>query len=362
MARSAAQIRAYQGAALFTYGFRPFFLFGAAWAALCVLIWLPMLAGRITLPTHFSALEWHVHELVFGYVPAVIAGFLLTAVPNWTGRLPVVGPRLMRLFAVWVAGRVALLTSAWIGGPIAAVIDVAFLVALAGVLAREIIAGRNWRNLKVVIALGVLTLGNVLFHLEALDLVSGSYGQRIGIATTVLLVMLIGGRIIPSFTRNWLARRPGKRLPTPFNTLDVIIMVESGAVLALWVAMPDSVVTGWLAALVGLLNVVRLMRWAGDRTLSEPLVLVLHVGYAFVPLGFVATGIAVLRPDLLPATGALHAWTAGAIGVTTLGVMTRVTLSETGRPPKAPRASACRLRPCGRRIAGRPSCLLRIQH
>ena len=337
MARSAAQIRAYQGAALFTYGFRPFFLFGAAWAALCVLIWLPMLAGRITLPTHFSALEWHVHELVFGYVPAVIAGFLLTAVPNWTGRLPVVGPRLMRLFAVWVAGRVALLTSAWIGGPIAAVIDVAFLVALAGVLAREIIAGRNWRNLKVVIALGVLTLGNVLFHLEALDLVSGSYGQRIGIATTVLLVMLIGGRIIPSFTRNWLARRPGKRLPTPFNTLDVIIMVESGAVLALWVAMPDSVVTGWLAALVGLLNVVRLMRWAGDRTLSEPLVLVLHVGYAFVPVGFLLLAGSVLMPQVISAAGAVHGWTAGCIGLMTLAVMTRASLGHTGQPLTATR-------------------------
>lgn len=337
MASSAAQIRAYQGAALFTYGFRPFFLFGAAWAALAVLIWLPMLAGHLTLPTHFSPLEWHVHELVFGYVPAVMAGFLLTAVPNWTGRLPVVGPRLMGLFAVWVAGRVAVLTSAWMGAPLAVVIDVAFLVALAGLLSREIIAGRNWRNLKVVIALGVLTLGNVLFHLEAHDLISGGYGQRTGIATTVLLVMLIGGRIIPSFTRNWLARRPGKRMPTPFNKLDIIIMVESGAVLAIWVAMPDSLVTGWLAALVGLLNIVRLARWAGDRTLSEPLVFVLHVAYAFVPVGFLLLAASVLFPQMVSTAGAVHGWTAGCIGLMTLAVMTRASLGHTGQPLTASR-------------------------
>lgn len=332
MASSAAQIRAYQGPALFSYGFRPFFLFGAAWAALAVLIWLPMLTGRITVPTHFSPLAWHVHELIYGYVPAVIAGFLLTAVPNWTGRLPVVGPRLARLFAVWCAGRVALLTSAWIGGGLAAVIDVAFLVALAGVVAREIVAGSNWRNLKVVVALGLLTAGNVLFHLEALDVIGGGYGQRLGIATTVLLVMLIGGRIIPSFTRNWLARQPGTRLPTAFNTLDTIIMIESGLVLGMWVVLPEHTVTGWLAALVGLLNVVRLARWAGDRTVREPLVLVLHVAYAFVPLGFLLLAASVLMPNAVPAAGAIHGWTAGCIGLMTLAVMTRASLGHTGQP------------------------------
>lgn len=332
MASSAAQIRAYRGAPLFTYGFRPFFLFGAAWAALAVLIWLPMLAGRVTLPTHLSPLDWHVHELVYGYVPAVIAGFLLTAVPNWTGRLPVVGPRLARLFGLWVAGRVALLTSAWIGAPLAAAVDVAFLVALAFVLGREIVAGRNWKNLKVVIALGFLIAGNVLFHLEALDMIAGSYGQRLGVATTVLLVMLIGGRIIPSFTRNWLARQPGKRLPIGFNKLDIIIMVESGAVLALWIALPESQVTGWLAALVGLLNIVRLARWAGDRTLREPLVFVLHVGYAFVPIGFLLLSASVLAPQVVPAAGAVHGWTAGCIGLMTLAVMTRASLGHTGQP------------------------------
>ena len=332
MATSAAQIRAYRGPALFTYGFRPFFLFGAAWAALAVLLWLPMLAGLLTIPTHLSPLAWHVHELVYGYVPAAIAGFLLTAVPNWTGRLPVVGPRLAGLVALWVLGRIAMLTSAWIGPDAAVVIDLAFLVALTGVIAREILAGRNWRNLKVAVALGLLILGNVLFHLEALGHVAGGYGERLGIATIVLLVTLVGGRIIPSFTRNWLARQPAGRMPAGFDMFDTLVMVESGAVLALWVVLPHAPITAWLFAFVGLTHIVRLARWAGERTLSEPLVLVLHVGYAFVPLGFLMVAAATLAPQLILPSGALHGWTAGCFGVMTLAVMTRASLGHTGQP------------------------------
>lgn len=331
MATSAQQIRAFRGAALFSYGFRPFFLFGAAWAALAVALWVPMLSGHLALPTHLSPPDWHVHELVYGYVPAVIAGFLLTAVPNWTGRLPVVGTRLAGLFALWCIGRIALLISAWTGGVAAALVDMSFLVALATVIAREIVAGSNWRNLKVLAALGTLILGNGMFHLEALGAISGGYGMRAGVATTVLLIMLIGGRIIPSFTRNWLARRPGTRLPVSFGMFDIIVMLESGLVLGLWVLMPHSELTGWLAVLVGCVNIARLVRWAGDRTLSEPLVLVLHVAYAFVPIGFLLLAFSILFPGAIPATGALHGWTAGCIGLMTLAVMTRASLGHTGR-------------------------------
>ncbi len=341
MSTTAAQIRAYRGPVLFTYGFRPFFLFGALWAAAAVVLWLPMLTGRLALPTHFAPLDWHVHELVYGYVPAVIAGFLLTAVPNWTGRLPVVGGRLIALFSLWAAGRIALLVSAWIGGGTAAAIDVAFLATLAGLISREIIAGGNWSNLKVVVALGLLIVGNVLFHLEALGILSGGYGLRLGVGTTVLLIMLIGGRIIPSFTRNWLARQPGTRLPVPFNGLDVLVMVESGLVLALWVLLPDAAITGWLAALVGVVNCIRMGRWAGDRTLAEPLVLVLHVAYAFVPIGFILLALSVLFPSVIQPSGALHGWTAGCVGLMTLAVMTRASLGHTGQPLTAtPRIQA----------------------
>ena len=156
MATSAEQIRAFNGPAILSYGFRPFFLFGAAWAALTIAIWLPVLAGQITLPTALAPLEWHVHELVFGYVPAIVAGFLLTAVPNWTGRLPVVGTPLLMLVLAWAAGRVAVLTSAWIGPAAAGLVDLAFLAALVAIMGREIVAGGNKRNLRVLAAVGLL--------------------------------------------------------------------------------------------------------------------------------------------------------------------------------------------------------------
>jgi uncharacterized protein involved in response to NO len=176
MTTSAEQIRGYDGPAIFSYGFRPFFLFGAAWAAVAVAFWLPMLGGQFTLPTALAPVAWHVHELVYGYVPAILAGFLLTAVPNWTGRLPVVGAPLASLFAYWLAGRAAILFSAWIGPIAAAVVDIAFLAALAVVIAREIVAARNTRNLKVLILVALLLTGNGLFHLEAIAGIGNGHG------------------------------------------------------------------------------------------------------------------------------------------------------------------------------------------
>jgi uncharacterized protein involved in response to NO len=332
MTTSAAQIRSYTGPALLSYGFRPFFLFGALWAALTVALWLPVLSGHLVLPSAFGPIEWHVHELVFGYVPAIVAGFLLTAVPNWTGRLPVVGMPLATLFAIWVAGRIAIFFSLWIGAGIAATIDLAFLLALGAIVAREIIASRNTRNLKVLVGVGLLLTGNALFHLEALGGIGDGHGTRLGIAATVLLIMLIGGRIIPSFTRNWLVRIPGGRLPTPFDRFDVLFIAASGVALASWVIAPQAKITAALALLAGCLNVVRLVRWAGERTTAEPLVLILHVAYAFVPIGFLLAALSIVRPDLIAPSGALHGWTTGAIGLMTLAVMTRASLGHTGQP------------------------------
>src|SRR5262249_28049418 len=143
MASSAKLMRSFRGPALLSYGFRPFFLFGAIWAALVMAVWPAVLVGAIALPTAFDSVRWHAHELIYGYVPAITTGFLLTAVPNWTGRLPVVGARLLLLVGLWAAGRVAVMFSAVIGPAMAATIDLLFLAALAAVVAREIIAGKN---------------------------------------------------------------------------------------------------------------------------------------------------------------------------------------------------------------------------
>jgi uncharacterized protein involved in response to NO len=330
--RSAERIRDHAGPAILSYGFRPFFLFGALWAAFAVAVWLPVLSGHITLPSALSPLDWHVHELVYGYVPAVVAGFLLTAVPNWTGRLPVVGTPLLALFLLWVAGRVVVFFSRYTGVPIAAAVDLLFLAALGSIIAREIIAGSNWRNLKVLGGVALLFVGNGLFHLEAIVGVGNGAGTRLGIAATVLLITLIGGRIVPSFTRNWLVRRDAGRLPASFDRFDASTMGVTALALVSWIVMPDGVATALLALVAGAFNAMRLYRWAGERTAAEPLVLILHIGYAFVPIGFVLLALAILRPELVAGSGAVHGWTAGAIGLMTLAVMTRASLGHTGRP------------------------------
>jgi uncharacterized protein involved in response to NO len=323
------RLRDYAGPALLSYGFRPFFLFGSIYAGLAILAWLPMFYGELELMTALAPRDWHVHEMLYGYHPAVVTGFLLTAVPNWTGRLPLQGRPLLILVSIWVAGRTAVTVSAWIGWAAAAAVDLAFLTAVVGAVAREIISGRNWRNLKVLIPLAVLLVGNLAFHLEAHVKGGADYGVRVGIAAAVVLIMLIGGRIIPSFTRNWLVRANPGRLPTPFDRFDMASMAVAGAAILAWCLAPDWSGTGLGLVAAGLLQAARLARWAGDRTWRDPLVLVLHVAYAFVPLGFVLVGAACL--GWLPASAGIHAWTGGAFGGMTLAVMSRTSLGHTGR-------------------------------
>ena len=332
MATSAEQMRAHRGPALFSAGFRPFFLFGAVWAALSVLLWLPMWEGHFTLPSRFSPLDWHVHETLYGYLPAAAAGFLLTAIPNWTGRLPVVGRPLALLFTLWVAGRLAIPVSGIIGGWTAAIVDAGFLLALLGLTFREVWSGRNWRNLRVVATVALLALGNVAFHVEALTLGTAAWGTRIGLAGAVILVNLIGGRIVPSFTINWLRSRAPGRTPVPFGRGDQVVSGITLAALTLWVILPEGRATGAGLLVAGVAQAWRLSRWAGWRTWGEKLVLVLHLGYLGVPLGFLLLGASLtgLLP-ILP-SAALHAWTVGAVGLMTLAVMTRASLGHTGRP------------------------------
>ncbi len=323
--------RDYAGPALLSYGFRPFFLAAGLWALLAIPLWLHQYYGDIGLPTRFAPLDWHIHEMFYGYVAAAIAGFLLTAIPNWTGRLPVNGWPLAGLAALWLAGRVAMACSAVIGGLAAAAIDVAFLATLAAVAAREIVAGQNWRNLRVLIVLGVLILGNIVFHAEVLLAGAADYGIRIAIAAIVLLISLIGGRIVPSFTGNWLSRNNPGRRPAPFTRFDMAVMAASALALIAWIALPAHAASGALLLLAGCLQAARLARWAGDRTLADRLVLVLHVAYVFLPLGFLLIGASVFLAEV-PASAGIHAWTVGAIGLMTLAVMTRATLGHTGRP------------------------------
>jgi len=322
------RLRAYSGPTLLSYGFRPFFLFGACYAALAISVWLPLFYGEIALPTAFTPRDWHVHEMLYGYIPAVVTGFLLTAIPNWTGRLPLQGWPLVILVIAWAAGRVAVTLSAETGWLAAALIDSSFLLLVVAATAREIIAGRNWGNLKVLIPVTILGLGNTAFHLEAHFLGAADYGIRAGIAGILVLIMVIGGRLIPSFTRNWLARENPGRLPVPFGRFDAAVIALSSAALAVWIVEPfgSATASGLFAA--GLLQTLRLARWAGDRTVGDRLIVVLHVAYAFLPLGFVLTGLSSIGV-VVPSAG-LHAWMVGTAGTMTLAVMTRATLGHTG--------------------------------
>jgi uncharacterized protein involved in response to NO len=316
---------------LLSYGFRPFFLGGAFWAALAMPLWLGLVSGELDFAATYGALAWHVHEFLFGYVVAIVAGFLLTAVPNWTGRLPVRGGALLILFVLWLAGRAALLGVDLFGLVTAAAIDALFLPTLAIVILREIIAGGDLRNAKVAAIVTLLAAANIAFHVEVAVLGMADYALRAAVAAVITLVALIGGRITPSFTRNWLAKQDSTRLPAPFGRFDVLALVVTGAALLLWTALPDVLLTGIALLIAGVIHLVRLSRWAGILAWREPLVLILHAGYAFVPLGFLLVGASNLWPSAVPASAALHAWTAGTMGVMTLAVMTRASLGHSGR-------------------------------
>jgi uncharacterized protein involved in response to NO len=213
--------RPFEGPALLRQGFRPFFLGAGIWSLATMLLWIPVLHGYVSIPTAFDPVGWHAHEMLFGFVVAAIAGFLLTAIPNWTGRMPLQGVPLAALVAAWLAGRAAVLGSAWIGGGTTAALDLSFLALLLAVVLREILAGRNWRNLPIPVVLGGLLVANALTHADAVGLAAtGQLGQRLSIAIVILLISLVGGRIIPSFTLNWLKKRGESNLPASFSALD----------------------------------------------------------------------------------------------------------------------------------------------
>jgi len=331
------RLQPYQGPALLSYGFRPFFLFGALYAGLAVLAWVPVFTGELALASAFAPRDWHVHEMLYGYVPAVITGFLLTAIPNWTGRLPLQGTPLLLLLAIWLAGRIAVTVSGLIGWLPAALIDGAFLLLVAAAATREIVAGGNRSNLKVVSLIALLALGNACFHLEAHVAGAADYSIRVGLAAVVMLITLIGGRIVPSFTRNWLARENPGRLPVPFGRFDGIVIAASAAALLLWIVLPQTVAAGAALLAAAALQGARLARWAGDRTARERLVLILHLGYAFIPIGFLLAGLAAF--ELVPAAAGIHAFAGGAVGTMTLAVMTRASLGHTGHALTASRTT-----------------------
>ncbi len=325
--------------AFLTQGFRPFFLAAGFWAAAALALWIVMFATGTALPSRFDPLAWHIHEMLFGFVMAAIAGFLLTAIPNWTQRLPVSGGLLALLAALWLLGRIACLVSALLPPWLAIAADLSFPVALIGVVAREIVAAQNWRNLPMVAPVTVLGIANLLMHLEAIGAaVPAGLGWRLGLGGVIALISVVAGRIVPSFTRNWLAKHQSSDLPAAPGWIDRVALGVLHAGLFGWAFIPAFRPVGLLLLLAAMLNLWRLLRWRGGAAAAEPLLLVLHIGYAWLVLGTGLLGLAVLGADL-PESAAIHALTAGAIGTMVLAVMTRVTRGHTARDLSADRVT-----------------------
>lgn len=323
--------RQFGGPILFQAGLRPFFLGAGLWAAMSLVFWLLFLFGHIAPRNPVDLLLWHMHEMLFGFGVAAAAGFLLTAIPNWTGRLPLQGRPLMLLWLLWVAGRAIGFVPILSGLIIGSAMDLSFLAALLAAIAREVVAGSNWRNLPMVAAVALLLTANALMQAQAIGHAeTAMLGVRLGLAVLLTMIALVGGRIIPSFTRNWLAKRGDTRLPAAFGAVDRIALAATIAGLVAWVAVLPSLIVGPLLILAGVAAAVRLVRWRGTLTCSEPLLFVLHVGHGWLAIGLVMLGISELWHGL-PSSSALHALAIGAIGTMTLAVMTRATLGHTGR-------------------------------
>lgn len=316
--------------AILSYGFRPFFFLGSLYAALTVPIWLWSYFGGAGPVGPLPGLAWHAHEMLFGYLGAVMAGFVLTAVPNWTGRLPISGAPLAALVGIWLVGRVAMFLQP---EPIsAAILDLAFPLTLAAAVWREILARRNFRNAPIALLLTLFAFANLLDHAAGLHTALTGLGIRIALAVAALMIALVGGRVIPSFTRNWMARSGLSPLPAAMDHLDKVALGVTAIALVGWIVAPEApaVGTGLLSA--GVLLFARLMRWRGYRALGEPIVLVLHLGYLWLAVALLLLGLAALAPGVVPASSAIHALTAGAVGTMTLAVMTRASRGHTGRP------------------------------
>lgn len=326
-------------AVLLSLGARPFFLLAAAWAVFAIGIWPVVLAGDVSLPGAFAPIDWHAHELIFGYGGAVVAGFLLTSIANWTGRPPVAGARLGLLLLAWIAGRAsvafvgpsqALMVGALIAGLL-------FPLGLMVVAAVEILAAGNTRNRIVIGILGLLLAADAGFTLAVWRGWDTAVAQRGGLAVLVLLILLIGGRVTPAFTRNWLKRRGIAANVVEFDRLDRAGMLLSAAGLVCWVAWPDALASAPVLLLSGLFGLWRLTRWHGWAARRDALMAVLHLGYLLAVIGFIAAAAHAAWPDRVPMAAVVHLWAVGAVGMMTTAMMTRATLGHTGQALQADR-------------------------
>jgi uncharacterized protein involved in response to NO len=317
--------------ALFAYGFRPFFLLAGVQAITAMAVWLAALHGMPWPASGPGAIAWHGHEMIFGFVAAALAGFLLTAVASWTGQRGFAGMPLVVLTAFWFGGRIAMAPGLGVPPLLAAAIDLAFLPALALAVAPSMIRAGNVRNFPMLAFPALLLVANLIFHVSHLGVRLDIDGATLAVDTVLLMVTLVGGRIVPAFTGNALRRRDPDTRVAPFGWIDRAAIVAVIAVLVVDVSMPGARVAGVVALAACVLHAWRLSRWRGWQTRDMPIAWILHVAYAWIPIGLGLKGLWLVW-QMQVASGWLHALTSGAFATMIMAVMTRASLGHTGRP------------------------------
>ncbi|MGR9116797.1 MAG: NnrS family protein [Gammaproteobacteria bacterium] len=321
---------------VFGLGFRAFFLLAGLSALLLILLWNAIYKGELTVHNYFSAINWHAHEMLVGYSSAVIAGFLLTAVKNWTGQATTSGNQLGVLCLLWLYGRIMPFYAGLLPDALIAIVDFAFLPALAYQLSKPIIQTGHAKSMVFLVLLGLMTLANGLIHLEILGLQENlaGLGLQLLVATIITMILVVAGRVFPFFTERGLSGTLAIRNPI----WDVLSVAFAVLVFVLLMSGITGVYLAVAAVIAALVNILRVSDWYVQRVWFVPLLWILYIGYGWIILGFVLTALAAY--EVLPVSLALHAYTLGGIGVLTLGMMARVSLGHTGRALKASNAMA----------------------
>jgi uncharacterized protein involved in response to NO len=328
---------------LLSYAFRPFFLLGSLCTILVMVLWIMALAGAGPIATHVNPMLWHAHEMLFGFVMAVVAGFVMTAVAMWTGRTRLHGAPLGLLVAAWLVGRLAMALGGFLPAGLTALLDLVFPVLLSFFFAREVMAAGNRRNFVIAGIIALIAIMDALYHVGAAGSQAGAGLDRTALLLTIhvvlVLITAIAGRIVPNFTAGWLRgqgrlqedRAPRSTAPVEAATLLLTVITGCAVTFA-----PSSPLTGVVAIAAAVVHAFRLSRWNGLSTRSEPLLFVLHVAYLWIPVGYVLIAWSAFQ-SFYPASVALHALTMGGIGSIILAMTTRVGLGHTGRPLQAAR-------------------------
>lgn len=318
------------GLPLLRLGMRPFYLGAAAFAAVSVPFWVAAVLGVVDLPMPLAPMLWHAHEMLFGFATAVIIGFLLSAGKAWTGLTVARGPALGALATLWLAARLAAVGAPY---PLYAALDVALLPLVAVLLGAVLLRAGNRRNLPLVALLGLLSVANLVFHLAWLNLIDvpALRALHAALALIVLIESVMGGRVIPAFT---MSATPGLKLQSARH-LEPIVLATSAVALALWTLAPPGPWGALTFAAAAAAHAYRLSGWQSRVTRGRPILWILHVSYAWVPIGFVLLALA--QVGLIGQSAGVHALAVGATGGLIIGMMTRTARGHTGRPLKVTR-------------------------